>query len=44
MACSGITSLYCSLSNDAISRSDYTASNDMMINELERIRKEAVLA
>jgi hypothetical protein len=31
------------LFNDAVSSSDYTASNDRMINKLEMIWKEAVM-
>jgi hypothetical protein len=32
------------LFNDAVNTSDNTTSNDRMINELERMRKEAVVA
>jgi hypothetical protein len=33
----------CGLFNNAVSSSDYIASNNMMVNELERIWKEAVM-
>jgi hypothetical protein len=34
----------CGLFNDAVSSSDYVASNDRMINELEWIWKDAIVA
>jgi hypothetical protein len=37
-------SFICGLSNKAVSSSDYTALNNRMINELERIWKEVVMA
>jgi hypothetical protein len=36
--------IYLQLFNDAVSSSDYIASNDTMINKLERMPKEAVVA
>jgi hypothetical protein len=36
--------IICGLFTDAISSSDYTASNELINDELERIRKEAAVA
>jgi hypothetical protein len=40
----GIYIYLCGLFNDTISSSDNIALDDRMINELERIRKEVVMA
>jgi hypothetical protein len=42
--CKFVYLFICGLFNDAVSSSDYKTSNDRMINEKKRTRKEAVAA